>query len=482
MAPTVSVIVTARDAAPHIGRCLSSVLGQHPPVHELIVVDDGSRDGTASTAEATGCRVLRLGRPSRGRAEAGNAGAAVASGDVLAFLASHAVAERGWAAGLAARAGTGAALLAGGIACREPASTVEWFARRLPHGHDLDGSGNGFLPSASLTNLAVSRALFQQLGGFDPALAGGEDDDLCFRAQMHGHDLVAAPEAAVTHGHPRDLLRLARSQASWHRARPLLRWKYRRCPFQAATRRTEVHPLTVELARSVASAALLRDGSARRLLATPALDAWRLASRRAGLVAGHLDLVSGWRGVPVIREPANAVEPTLSAALAPRPAALIVGYDSRLLRLLAPAAMGMAVPPPGLAGEALARWDDPSPWSMRIARLARARGWRLPVELSARRLEQHRPRTWGESYLTLHAVDAWLQGRLCYAVAGPGAAGAALARRLPDVPIVVVGAGSGADMPRRPALVITRARLYLSPGPALAQVAELAAAATSAPG
>ena len=82
--PTVSVVVAAYDEEEHIGRLLDSLQRQTLPPDEVIVADDGSRDATATVAERSGARVLRL--PHRGPAAARNAAAREAGGDVLVFL------------------------------------------------------------------------------------------------------------------------------------------------------------------------------------------------------------------------------------------------------------------------------------------------------------------------------------------------------------------------------------------------------------
>jgi rSAM/selenodomain-associated transferase 2 len=81
--PRISVIVPVLDEAGRIGGQLRS-LARFPALHELIVVDGGSRDETVARVRAAGGARL-LGAP-RGRASQMNAGARAATGDVLLFL------------------------------------------------------------------------------------------------------------------------------------------------------------------------------------------------------------------------------------------------------------------------------------------------------------------------------------------------------------------------------------------------------------
>ena len=85
---TVSVIIPAHNAAVTLGRALDSVLVQSEPVHEILVIDDGSKDDTGRIAASYaqhGVELITL--PARsGAAAARNAGIERARGDYLAFL------------------------------------------------------------------------------------------------------------------------------------------------------------------------------------------------------------------------------------------------------------------------------------------------------------------------------------------------------------------------------------------------------------
>jgi glycosyltransferase involved in cell wall biosynthesis len=82
----VSVIIPAHNAEAFIGDTIESVLAQTRLPAEIIVVDDGSTDGTAATIQRFGSRIRLLRQENRGVTNARNAGAAAARGEWLAFL------------------------------------------------------------------------------------------------------------------------------------------------------------------------------------------------------------------------------------------------------------------------------------------------------------------------------------------------------------------------------------------------------------
>jgi len=84
---TVSVIVPTYNARKYIAEALRSVLGQSLPPVEILVVDDGSTDGTESVIQAfSDSRIRYLRQENRGVSSARNFGMREASGDLIAFL------------------------------------------------------------------------------------------------------------------------------------------------------------------------------------------------------------------------------------------------------------------------------------------------------------------------------------------------------------------------------------------------------------
>jgi glycosyltransferase involved in cell wall biosynthesis len=84
----VSVVMTARDRERYVGAATESILRQSPAPYEVIVVDDGSRDGTLRELAQFGDAIRVLGQPPRGHAAGLNRGLAATRGDLIAFLDS----------------------------------------------------------------------------------------------------------------------------------------------------------------------------------------------------------------------------------------------------------------------------------------------------------------------------------------------------------------------------------------------------------
>ena len=103
-APRISVVVPAYNAAGTVAACLRALLDlELDEQYEIILVDDGSTDGTVDISESLrpptldtcGFKVLR--RPHRGAAAARNAGVRIARGKVILFTDADCEPVRGWA-------------------------------------------------------------------------------------------------------------------------------------------------------------------------------------------------------------------------------------------------------------------------------------------------------------------------------------------------------------------------------------------------
>src|SRR5512145_736512 len=130
--PATSIIIPAYNASGTIRKCLTALCASGAP-GEIIVVDDGSTDGTASLAEAPGVQVLRLPR-SCGPGAARNHGARHAEGETLFFVdADVAVAADAIAEGHRTLAATGAAAVFGSYDAQPSAPGIVSQFRNLLH-------------------------------------------------------------------------------------------------------------------------------------------------------------------------------------------------------------------------------------------------------------------------------------------------------------------------------------------------------------
>lgn len=198
--PRVSVIVAARDAAAGMERLMERMAAQTlaGPQVEIVVIDDGSRDGaTAAVAESAGAVVIRRDR-SAGAYVARNAGVARATAGILAFTDADCLPRRDWLErGLAALDDREVELAAGHVeVLLGPRPTIAALVDLGRHLHQQRNVAAGFGATA---NLFVRRSVLEAVGGFDERLRSGGDLEFGLRATAAGHRLVYASDAVVEH-------------------------------------------------------------------------------------------------------------------------------------------------------------------------------------------------------------------------------------------------------------------------------------------
>jgi glycosyltransferase involved in cell wall biosynthesis len=216
MQPLISVIVPALNEESVIGRCLASLQRQDlPPAgFEVIVVDNGSADRTAEIARSFGGALSLTVVERRGvRISAlRNRGAALARGEFLAFLDADCVAPRHWLRQTADLLRADSFRIVG-AQYRIPQKS-SWVAKAW-YG-DLWRMKDGPVSYVPGGNLAISRELFLNLGGFDETIVTSEDTEFCERAARSAAPILAVPSLSVVHlGTPQTLAGFYRKQ-SWH--------------------------------------------------------------------------------------------------------------------------------------------------------------------------------------------------------------------------------------------------------------------------
>jgi len=221
-----SIVICTRNRAGRLGECLAH-LGEQVGAgeHEVIVVDNGSTDGTDAVIRAWVAadpdRRRRVHEPVAGLSRARNRGIEVARGDVVLFIDDDALAPRGWvAAHLAAYARDASVVGVGGpVVLRWPDGRPRWLTARLEHWFSALDLGDDPVPWPTPhgpygTNMSVRRATLDAVGGFDlrlgrrgRSLVSSEEGDLFARVWAAGEGTVAyEPATLVLHGVTRDRL------------------------------------------------------------------------------------------------------------------------------------------------------------------------------------------------------------------------------------------------------------------------------------
>ena len=183
--PSVSVIIPTHNRRDWVREAIASVAAQTCRDFELIVVDDGSADGTGTLVDEFSpvCPRLRyVHQANQGVSAARNTGVALSSGPYLAFLDSDDV----WQPSKLARQLAFFAAHPWASICQTEEIWLRRGVRVNPHAKHRKTGGDMFARSlerclVSPSAVMLRRALFDRVGGFDPQLPACEDYDLWLR-------------------------------------------------------------------------------------------------------------------------------------------------------------------------------------------------------------------------------------------------------------------------------------------------------------
>jgi GT2 family glycosyltransferase len=216
-APELSVVTALFNCLPLTQAMTAALRATLPPglTHEIILVDDGSTDGTREWLAALGPPFrLVLNEGNLGYAAANNHGAALARGQYLALLNNDLVLGPGWLEPmLAAHRSLGAqAGIVGNVqneaqsGATDHAGIVFNHQGKPEHDRARPSLGaRGFFPVRRVTAVTgacmlLTTALWRELGGFDEGYVNGcEDIDLCLRASAAGRTNAVALRSVIGH-------------------------------------------------------------------------------------------------------------------------------------------------------------------------------------------------------------------------------------------------------------------------------------------
>jgi len=212
MAPKFSVLIPTYNRKDLLRHCLEAVLRQDYPNYEVIVVDDGSTDGTGEMIrrEFPQVRYIRQ-EPNRGPAAARNRGIEAATGEIVAFTDDDCIVPRDWLSRLVDGlrrypdvVGVGGfqdppmeLISANMIARAEHLRRLRRWGSRVA----AEVVGGAEIPGLGTNNVAYRRSVLLGVGGFDERfpVAAGEDADLKLRIAQAGYRLLYLPFGVEHH-------------------------------------------------------------------------------------------------------------------------------------------------------------------------------------------------------------------------------------------------------------------------------------------
>ncbi|MFL5818319.1 MAG: glycosyltransferase [Conexibacter sp.] len=221
--PRISVVVCSCNGAATIGETLDGLGGLDYPDYEVVVVDDGSTDDTASiAADRRGVRLIST--ENRGLSAARNTGLRAASGEIVAYVDDDAYPDPQWLdyVALALRDGVHAGVGGPNLPVPDDGLVAESVAN-APGGPVhvlLSDTVAEHIPGC---NMAFRRDRLEAVGGFgEQYRVAGDDVDVCWRLQARGWTLGFHPAAVVWHHRRGSVRRFWRQQRGYGRAEALL--------------------------------------------------------------------------------------------------------------------------------------------------------------------------------------------------------------------------------------------------------------------
>jgi len=199
--PSLSVVVPVLNAGDTIGDLLHALAHQAgmPEDTEVIVVDNGSTDGTRDIVRSAGVTLLEESR--RGPSPARNRGSRAARGEVIAYTDADCVPTRRWLAALTHPFVDPAVVMtAGRTLSYQPRTGAQRYIAASPMRTVETSIDRPQFPFAGGGNVAIRRRHLLEVGGWADDMATAEDVDLCFRLQQRfGIRILYVADAVAFH-------------------------------------------------------------------------------------------------------------------------------------------------------------------------------------------------------------------------------------------------------------------------------------------
>lgn len=211
--PLVSIIIPTYNSIHTLKYTLQSCLNQDYPENklEIIVVDDGSTDGTRKVVLEFPVKYIH--QNNRGPASARNRGWMAAQGEIVCFTDSDCIPHRMWVQTLM-KGFTNDDI--GAVAGSYGIANNNIILANCIHEEIMERHGR--MPNEVCAfgsyNVAIKRDILKKIGGFNEnyRIASGEDNDLSYRILKAGYKICFARYALVAHYHPERLFKYLKEQ------------------------------------------------------------------------------------------------------------------------------------------------------------------------------------------------------------------------------------------------------------------------------
>ena len=224
--PRVSVVVCSFNGSRTIRQCLDGLEKLTYPNFEVIVVDDGSTDGTGEIARKYDVRLIRT--ENRGLSAARNTGLAAAKGEIVAYLDDDACPDPNWLGYLVDTFRKMNCAAVGGPNIPFPddgpiAACIGHTPGRPTHVLLSDWEAE-HIPGC---NMAFRKEMLQAIGGFDTQFrVAGDDVDVCWRLRNSGGKLGFSAAAMVWHHCRKSIRAFWKQQVGYGKAEAMLERKW----------------------------------------------------------------------------------------------------------------------------------------------------------------------------------------------------------------------------------------------------------------
>jgi glycosyltransferase involved in cell wall biosynthesis len=224
--PFISVVICSYNGSATIRDTMEGLRQLDYPNHEVIVVNDGSKDNLAEIVAEYPCRLITT--ENRGLSSARNTGLDAAQGEIIAYIDDDAYPDPHWLRYLAAAYLSSAHAGIGGpnIAPAEDGPIAKCVAN-APGGPVHVLLTDEIAEHIPGCNMSFRRDALLEIGRFDPVYrSAGDDVDICWRIQKAGYTIGFHPAAMVWHHRRNSVKAYWKQQLGYGKAEALLEAKW----------------------------------------------------------------------------------------------------------------------------------------------------------------------------------------------------------------------------------------------------------------